>query len=321
MMTKRTRWLAVLAASCLAFALSPTLAVAQDDDPVCPDGWRDTSVYDENDKMRWGPFCSHPDRGTLPASQAFAISRTRQEPPTPHPPEFNDICWTVYELSETYLGQVGPDDTGTNLQCLVYNDNLDGYLDYILAEGVDETYETREAYIGRLKQVAADNCRTVAPTLGFDVTDCDADEVRLSYLDPRRTNGQFSAEGARDEAVFEQWAIFRINGWHSSAGRAARGSVLTTPYYVYKVAIRSQATLAAISSGQQPARKPPPATPPATPPAGAVWQDGGTSSGTTSDDQYTYNDDGYFRRKMQSDGTYRCYFNGYDGSLANLGEC
>ena len=64
-----------------------------------------------------------------------------------------------------------------------------------------------------------------------------------------------------------------------------------------------------------------PSTPPPVP-ANTKWQNGGLKNGTTtSDDQYSQGDDGYHRRKKQPDGTFRCYFNGYDGSLANLGAC
>ena len=64
-----------------------------------------------------------------------------------------------------------------------------------------------------------------------------------------------------------------------------------------------------------------PSTPPPVP-ANTQWQNGGLKDGsTTSDDQYSQGDDGYHRRKKQPDGTFRCYFNGYDGSLANLGAC
>ena len=64
-----------------------------------------------------------------------------------------------------------------------------------------------------------------------------------------------------------------------------------------------------------------PSTPPPVP-ANTKWQNGGLANGnTTSDDQYSQGEHGYHRRKKQPDGTFRCYFNGYDGSLANLGPC
>ena len=64
-----------------------------------------------------------------------------------------------------------------------------------------------------------------------------------------------------------------------------------------------------------------PSTPPPVP-ANIQWQNGGLKDGsTTSDDQYSQGEHGYHRRKKQPDGTFRCYFNGYDGSLANLGAC
>ena len=40
--------------------------------PVCPPGWKDSSVYADDGRMRWGPFCSHPEQhGGFTAENAW----------------------------------------------------------------------------------------------------------------------------------------------------------------------------------------------------------------------------------------------------------
>lgn len=56
------------------------------------------------------------------------------------------------------------------------------------------------------------NCRTVDIALGGDAADCVDENFRLAYFDLRQIGGQSDTAVARDEAVYEQWAILRING-------------------------------------------------------------------------------------------------------------
>ena len=62
----RTRWLALLACTVWAFTLSHGVAAAEDE-PVCPPGWRDTSVPGVVE------VCTHPDHGARKASDAWLI--------------------------------------------------------------------------------------------------------------------------------------------------------------------------------------------------------------------------------------------------------
>ena len=65
-------------------------------------------------------------------------------------------------------------------------------------------------------------------------------------------------------------------------------------------------------------------TPPRAPsvpriPSQSVWDQ--WADYNNPDDEYVQVPGGYVRRKLHTDGTTRCYFNGSDGSLYNYGEC
>ena len=228
-----------------------------------------------------------------------------------------DNCWKYAELGGAIPGDVG------NTPCRVFLQNFQPYLDYKLPP-IDETYDTRENYIQRLydDMIAVCNARRA----GNSLTACHnpISRIKLGYLyeglpisgsDSALTNGQES------ELLILLWADIKVNEWGNQE-RYEQDNLPPTAgsYYVYRPTIEPQPP--------QADREPPqrsPARPPASLPSESSFEDTHEDNQQGWDDsqadQYRYDGDGYYRRKKQGDGTFKCYFNGYDGSLANLGEC
>ena len=208
----------------------------------------------------------------------------------------------------------------TNYACIVDLEDLPaGYLDHSTTKlpPIDETYDTRENYIQQLydDMIAGCNERITGSTarcrnpISPVVTG-----YLYSYL-PTGTAGKLA--GQESKLLVLLWADIKVNEWGNQERYAqddlppAGGS-----YYVYRPTVEPQPPQA----DREPPQKSPDTLPAELPPE-TSFEDNQQSWDDNEDDQYRYNEDGYYRRKKQGDGTFKCYFNGYDGSLANLGEC
>ena len=230
-----------------------------------------------------------------------------------------DNCWKHVELGEPFT-----DEGGASLTCDIGLKAFPSYLDYKLPP-IDETYDTRENYIQRLQDdiVAACLERRAGSSLARCNADSDAYVVYAGYLFNHlsiTTSGDLN-NGQESELLVMLWADIKVNEWGNQE-RYEQDDLPPTAgsYYVYRPTVEPQPP--------QTDREPPqrsPDTPPASLPPESSFEDTHEDNqqgwDDSQDDQYRYDDDGYYRRKKQGDGTFKCYFNGYDGSLANLGEC
>ena len=99
----RTRWLALLA--CTVWAFTSYGVAAAEDEPVCPPGWRDTSVGSME-------FCTHDDPKRVRSASAAWAAHEREERGWDHRewrrPEGNKFAYTTPQKfgapTETELG-------------------------------------------------------------------------------------------------------------------------------------------------------------------------------------------------------------------------
>ena len=224
-------------------------------------------------------------------------------------------CWDTHELGDSFLGEFGE-----SFICTITLANFQPFLNQHLPP-IDETYDTRAGYIQRLHDDMIAAC--YERRAGSSLSRCTSGGVYAGYLYnhlPINADGYF-LNGQESELLILLWSEIRINEWGTQSlwepdsHPPARGS-----YYVYRPTVEPQPP--------QADREPPQkslATPPASLPPESSFEDTHEDNqqgwDDTEDDQYRYDGDGYYRRKKQADGTFKCYFNGYDGSLANLGEC
>ena len=245
-----------------------------------------------------------------------ALSNSTATLATSHDEE-TAYCWDTMSLGERYRNE-----HGTQFECLVHIGEINDYLDRRLPP-VDETYDTRENYIQRLKDDIVNTCKEIRTAAGRGDIQCTIAEhdVRLGYLYKHGTFGDSIDEGQESELLIMLWADIKINEWGNQE-RYDQDNLPPTAgsYYVYRPTVEPQPP--------QEDRDPPPRspdTPPASLPSESSYrnthQDNQQGWDDNQADQYRYDGDGYYRRKQQGDGSFKCYFNGYDGSLANLGEC
>ena len=213
------------------------------------------------------------------------------------------------------------DEHGIEYRCSIDLGDFQPYLEHILPP-VDETYDTRENYIQRLYDDMIAAC--IERRAGSSTAGCRNSEspVRLGYLYSQLPIDSASRlRGQEGELLLLLWAEIKVNEWGNQE-RYEQDDLPPTAgsYYVYRPTVEPQPP--------QADREPPqesPATPPASLPSESSFEDTHEDNqqgwDDDEDDQYRYDGDGYYRRKKQGDGTFKCYFNGYDGSLANLGEC
>ena len=222
--------------------------------------------------------------------------------------EDEEQCWESYELGEDV------DDDGTTQKCLLHLDDVEDWLDANLLT-VDTRYQSRDSYISELHDEILARCEEKRSESECSNPDHD---VRSGYLYALRSGTEQLDDGRDSELFIIRWAERRIDGWHNQERYTREGVPSDTgSFYVWKPAV----TPAQRDSDATPIRRSP-SRAPSRPPANAEWLDGGLPDGSgTSADQYAITDHGTYRRKLQSNGTYRCYFNGPDDSLANLGSC
>ena len=216
-------------------------------------------------------------------------------------------CWDQVPLAQQYAvtdenGDLVTYSGTTNVyvrQCNLNVGTLDDYLSDKLPEAARGFNLDIAEAIEIVQDVVDERCLLFAA-----MDSCQAGSLPLT---PIMLTGVFRDGVPNDDDVVSA-------AWWIIADHQVRQSTESSPY-VFKPPFQQP--------GGDPgfAARPSPPRPP-QPPANAEWHNGGLSNGTTTDkDQYSYDDDGYYRRKQQGDGTWRCYFNGYDGSLANLGTC
>lgn len=210
----------------------------------------------------------------------------------------------------------------TSAQDQITTANLSAHLNETLPE-LNTSYGSRSSYIRRLVQAAVDACLDAGAGTCSSTSQTGASPLQAEWLDADLPMGN-----ATEDQV-ATWAQETIQRWHHEALYKSLPDPLPARYYVYQPAV--------VPQDADPSPRTPPAVPSARPlaataeeepngnlPASAPleWQRGGLSDGTlTTDDQYLITPAGYYRRKLHSDGTWYCYFNGNDGSLANLGAC
>ena len=232
--------------------------------------------------------------------------------------EFED-CWDHMTLGERYAQTDANGNLltyqGTNTvlvqQCRLNWDNIDGYLRDKLPAMPADALELSEA-IEIVKDYFGEQCRL---SVGADIEPplCRVGSIEFIHLDYRDSERDLADILEDDYEVLRDADVLRAAWWAITVDHQERRSPSSA--YVYKPPYAPPARDDSRVTPTSPSVAPPT-------PTNAEWQNGGLKDGsTTSDDQYTQGDDGYHRRKKQPDGTFRCYFNGYDGSLANLGPC
>ena len=216
-------------------------------------------------------------------------------------------CWDQVPLAQQYAVTDENGDlvtySGTNnvivRQCSLTVGTLDDYLSDKLPEAARGFNLNIAEAIEIVQDIVDERC-----LLRYTPLRCQNGTAPLS----RFMLTGVSRDGAPDDDDVES------AGWWIIASHQNRQSAESSPY-VFKPPYQQPGGDPGFTARQSPPRPP-------QPPTNAEWHNGGLSDGTTTDkDQYSYDDDGYYRRKQQGDGTWRCYFNGYDGSLANLGTC
>ena len=215
------------------------------------------------------------------------------------------------------------DEFGIYYRCSIDLADFQPYLGHILPP-INETYDTRENYIQRLYDDMIAGCNERLTATGSSTAGCRNPQspVRTGYLYSHLPIDSASKlRGQEGELLLLLWADIKINEW----GNQERYDQDDLPpvagsYYVYRPTVEPQPP--------QEDRDPPqrsPDRPPASLPSESSYrnthQDNQQGWDDNQADQYRYDGDGYYRRKQQGDGSFKCYFNGYDGSLANLGEC
>ena len=219
----------------------------------------------------------------------------------------SENCWDHVPLTQRYavIDENGDLVTysGTNtvivLNCSLAVGTLDDYLSDRLPEAARGFNLDIAEAIEIVQDVVLERCRA-----GITPEDCEDGSEPLVYF--LLTGVDRNALPTDDDVESAAWWII--------ARHQNRQSAESSPY-VFKAPYQQPGGDPGFTARQSPPRPP-------QPPTNAEWHNGGLSDGTTTDkDQYSYDDDGYYRRKQQGDGTWRCYFNGYDGSLANLGTC
>ena len=217
-------------------------------------------------------------------------------------------CWDTQELSIDCTPRIG-----------TFKDYLDDKL-----PPVDETYDTRDNYIQRLYDDMIAGCLERPGGGGGSANSCTTGSTRTvygHYLYSHLSRDSLLINGQESELLIMLWADIKVNEWGNQE-RYDQDDLPPTAgsYYVYRPTVEPQPP--------QEDRDPPPRspdTPPASLPSESSYrnthQDNQQGWDDNEADQYRYDGDGYYRRKQQGDGSFKCYFNGYDGSLANLGEC
>ncbi len=221
-------------------------------------------------------------------------------------------CWDQVPLGERYAL------TDENGDLILYEGSIDVLVGVIVREC--------NLHVGELDDYLSDKLPEVAR--GFNLDIAEAIEIvqdvvvaercpLVDYLPACQDGSAFltnsiltgkTTEGVPgdDDVLSVAWLIIVDHQNRQSAGSSP---------YVFKPSFPKPGGDPGYTAPSSPRRPP-------QPPANVEWHNGGLSDGTTTDkDQYSYGDDGYHRRKQQADGTWRCYYNGYDGSLDNLGTC
>ena len=216
-------------------------------------------------------------------------------------------CWDQVPLAQQYAvtdenGDLVTYSGTTNVyvrQCNLNVGTLDDYLSDKLPEAARGFNLDIAEAIEIVQDIVYERC------LDFIVMEsCQAGTVHLTRV--MMTGVERDGAPTDDDVMSAAWWII--------ARHQNRQSAESSPY-VFKPPYQQPGGDPGFTARQSPPRPP-------QPPTNAEWHNGGLSDGTTTDkDQYSFDDDGYYRRKQQGDGTWRCYFNGYDGSLANLGTC
>ena len=195
--------------------------------------------------------------------------------------------------------------------------------------GLDTTHDTKQGYIDRLYDLAADNCLKLEGESLCPGGDQNTELiVHGHWLSPQQASVRYEPPTAEE---FAEWRDAYIAAWHDlAAGRRQAPPEYTRPGQYLLLGESGQPGVHVSNNVHNNRRSPTvsPDTPP--PPADSEdsapdtpqWQDGGRSDGsTTSDDQYMQTPEGYFRRKAQPDGTHKCYFTGHDGSYVIYENC
>ena len=216
-------------------------------------------------------------------------------------------CWDTQELSLNCTPRIG---------------NFKAYLDDHLPP-VDETYDTRENYIQRLYDDMIAGCLE-RPGGGNPTTASCTDPTRTvygHYLYSHLSRNSLLIDGQESELLVMLWTDIKVNEWGNQERYEQDDLPPTTgSYYVYRPTVEPQPPQADREPPQRSTARPPASLPPESS-FEDTHEDNQQGWDDNEDDQYRYDGDGYYRRKKQGDGTFKCYFNGYDGSLANLGEC
>ncbi len=237
-------------------------------------------------------------------------------------------CYETVDLNAKYYirnveDQIIEDYNGSpdNYCNLIFN-QLRGYLTHTLPTTIDVTYTSRADYITTLVNRAIEICTVYYNSrsqsnnaTSFCSTVSDS-EVREAYL---KSGGRIAI--LPDDYMMVQWAHGIITNLYNESRHESGGVISDTePYYVsippyILSAPRHNPDFAPVSSHT---------TPLAVPISGTSedWRDGGLYSGElTTADQWYITKEGRWRRMLQKDGTYQCFFYGFDGSYAILGIC
>ena len=216
-------------------------------------------------------------------------------------------CWDQIPLAQRYAVTDENGDlvtySGTNTvlvrQCNLTVGTLDDYLSDKLPEAARGFNLNIAEAIEIVQDIVVERCGRSVP---LEACQAGTPALKRHMLTGVARDG----EPTDDDVESAAWWII--------ASHQNRQSAESSPY-VFKPPYQQPGGDPGFAARQSPPRPP-------QPPTNAEWHNGGLSDGTTTDkDQYSYDDDGYYRRKQQGDGTWRCYFNGSDGSLANLGTC
>ena len=165
------------------------------------------------------------------SNSAAALATTHDEEPT--------YCWDTYELGERYTNE-----HGVLFECVLFFGEINPYFDRHLPP-IDETYDTRENYIQRLKDDIVNTCKEIRIAAGRSAIQCDLvdHDVRLGYLYSYTGDyGQNLDHGQESELLLLLWADIKVNEWGNQE-RYEQDDLPPTAgsYYVYRPTIEPQA--------------------------------------------------------------------------------